>query len=292
MHTLSRVILLLAVALGLGGCGEGHITAEPDVVYGEAGGQKLRLDVFLPAAKPGRLRAAVLTLHGGAWRAGSKEESHDFAKMLAKEGYVTFAVGYRLATPEGNHWPAQLDDVQRAVRWVRENAARYGIDPQRIGAAGGSAGGHLVACLATMDTRDNSDPALAGYSSRVACIVDMCGPTDLTEDFAPKVKQGAWCNEQVAVLLGGTPAQVPGAARSASPLLHVDKRSAPALIIHGRNDELVPLDNAERFAAALRENGVEARLFLHDEGHGVENFLTLVRMVTEIRSFLAARLAP
>jgi dienelactone hydrolase len=88
---------------------------------------------------------------------------------------VVFNINYRLAFGRENTWPAQLDDVQRAVRWVRKNAVQYGVDPARIGAMGASAGGHLVCMLGLVETRDNSDPALAGFSSRVKCVVDIFG---------------------------------------------------------------------------------------------------------------------
>ena len=96
--------------------------------------------------------------------------------FLARSGFVAFSVDYRLFNGTVNLWPAQLDDVQRAVRWIRANAAKYRVDPNRIGAFGHSAGAQLAALLGMEDTRDNSDPSLAKYSSKVQAVVDVSGP--------------------------------------------------------------------------------------------------------------------
>lgn len=283
------------VVIGLvfmAGCRNPAMTVERDVVYGEVHGRRLLLDVYRPAAPSDRPRPAVLMVHGGAWRAGDKSECADIAPMLIKEGYVAFAVGYRLATPETNHWPAQLDDVQRAVRWVRAHAACYGVNPDKIGALGGSAGGHIVARMGTTDTRDNSDPELAAYSSRVSCVVAMCGPTDLTEDISLKVAQGEWCNEQIRVLLGGTPAELPEKARDASPLFHVDARTAPTFLVQGRNDDIVPYDHAVRFAEALKKEGVPCEMILHDGGHDLDDWRAMLRFMREVPAFLRRNLGP
>ena len=152
---------------------------ERDVVYGEVAGEELLLDDWRPP--PRELpRPAMVVIHGGGWTEGFGDRT-DFVLPsfeLAKAGYVVFNIAYRLL-PE-HPWPAQLDDVQRAVRWIRANAATYGVDPQRIGSYGHSSGGHLAAFLGVRDTRDNSDPALAAFSSRVACVVDLAGDVDLT----------------------------------------------------------------------------------------------------------------
>ena len=127
-------------------------------------------------------------IHGGAWIKGDKAEDRDLAEHFVRAGYAALAVNYRLA--EGRIQPLpppQLDDVQKAVRWARKHAAEYGIDPGRIAAFGHSAGGHLAALLATTDTRDDSDPALAGISSRVNCAVDCAGPSDFTDAAAPAI---------------------------------------------------------------------------------------------------------
>ena len=104
-------------------------------------------------------RPGVLMVHGGGWIGGDKAQYQKFGEKLAEKGYVAFSINYRLL-PYFPH-PAQIDDTQRAMRWIRAHAADYHLDPKRIGALGDSAGGHLVSLLGTTDTRDNSDPELA-----------------------------------------------------------------------------------------------------------------------------------
>lgn len=157
---------------------EAAVSEEPDVPYGEAGGEPLLLDVYRPPVRD-RPRPAVLLFHGGGLVKGSRTDMADPARKLAAAGYVTFAVEYRLFQAETgqNAWPAQLDDAQRAVRWVRANAATYRIYPVRLAAVGHSSGGYLASMLGVRETRDNADAALAGYSSRVNCVTDLAGET-------------------------------------------------------------------------------------------------------------------
>lgn len=241
---------------------------EKDVVYGTAGGQELKLDVCRPANQQGLL-PAVLFVHGGGWSGGDKRDFTQLAAGTAGAGYVTFNANYRLVANGKNTYPAALDDVQRAVRWIRANADRYQVDPERIGALGASAGGHLVALLGTRDTRHNSDKALAAYSSRVTCVVDLFGPTDLTAPFPRK----AWGTFDVQALvehfLGGAPADLKEQYREASSLFQVDKKTVPFLIFHGTADPLVPLDQSQRLDEALRKAGIESKLIIFEgEGHG------------------------
>ena len=218
------------------------ITMERGVPYGEADGQMLLLDVYLPpaAAAP---RPAVILLPG--WEA-TRSSIITPAQAVAEAGYVAFAVDYRL------HWPEHIDDAQLAVRWVRANAGQYGVDPDRICSYGQSTGGQLAAMLGVRDTRDESEPALAQYSSRVACAVDISGETDMTipytEDF-----WNAWLVDQ----LGGTLAEKPERYRDVSPVAFVDAQSAPFLVIHGGRDSVVPMAHARSLVAALQAAGVE-----------------------------------
>ncbi len=151
-----------------------------NVVYGVANGETLLLDVFEPANNTGLPRPGILLIHGGAWNSFDKSTMRPLAHFLALAGFVAIPVDYRLFNNDINHWPAQLDDVQMAVRWVRANSEKYNIDRNHIGAYGHSAGGQLALLLGMTDTRDNSDPALAKYSSKVQAVVDAAGPTDFT----------------------------------------------------------------------------------------------------------------
>ena len=269
----------------------GSVTETFDIEYGQAGGQSLKLDMFSPQRDDANaetdLLPAVVFVHGGGWSAGDKKDFRPYARQLAQHGFVTFSIGYRLFNARGeNRWPAQIDDVQRAVRWIRSKADEYGIDPERIGAAGGSAGGHLVSLLGTTDTRDNSDENLAGYSSRVSCVVDIFGPTDMGDDFAPKVEAGERVNQLVRGLLGADPKEIVDVVKGASPLAQVDEGDAAFLIFHGKLDKLVPLDHSERMDAALRAAGVESKLVVFDdEGHGFRKPGNRARFALESLAF-------
>ena len=276
---------LLALTL-CSSCQPRNVIAERNVGYGTADGQALRLDLYRPMAPSAAPRPAVVFVHGGGWAAGDKRDFDGAAQALAQQGYVALSVNYRLAGKGRNLWPAQLDDVQRAVRWLRANAQKFGVDPARVGAVGHSAGGHLAACLAARDTRDNADPALDAYSSRVTCAVDMSGPVDLVSSDNPQT------DGIIANLLGGRNEARPDLARDASPILFVDAKTAPVLIIHGRKDKLVAVRHAEQFEAALRHAGVEAKAILFDdEGHGLARKANTDRMIRETLAFLNRHLS-
>jgi acetyl esterase/lipase len=187
---------------------------------------------------------------------------------LAIAGYVAFGVGYRLFDPDTgeNPWPAQLDDAQRAVRWVRANADTYCVDPDRLGAYGHSSGGTLSTAVGVRETRDDSDPDLAGISSRVACVVDISGDTDLTIPYPDTM----W-NDINAAMLGGTPEEQPEAYRDASPLYQVDEESAPFLVLHGARDNDVPVEHSRRLVDSLRKAGVEV---IYGEFPDADHFTT------------------
>lgn len=285
VHTLFAVFLL-TLCLGCQSQPQ-NVTIERDVSYGKADGQDLLLDVFYPKAPAKTPMPAVIFVHGGGWHEGSKEDFKDGAQALAQQGYVTFSINYRLAKNGHNHWPAQLDDAQRAVRWVRAHADKYHLDPQRVGAIGHSAGGHLVTCLGTRDTRDNSDPTLAKYSSRVTCVVDMSGPVDLVK------RENTQGDGILYNFLGGKPEQVPDLARDASPLYFIDAKTVPFLIIHGRQDTLVPPQQAERLNATLHKTGIESKLLIFEnENHGISHQDNADRMIQAVLAFLKQHLSP
>jgi len=225
-----------------------------DVVYGEVAGTPLLLDVMQLASEREAPRPAIVLFHGGGLVYGSRSDVFEPLGKLVQAGYVTFNVEYRLFNEitGANPWPAQLDDAQRAVRWVRANAATYGVDPERVAAYGHSSGGTLAAALGVRETRDDSDPALAGISSRVNCVVDLSGDMDLTIPYPDPM----W-TEINAAMLGGTPEEVPGAYRDASPLYQVDAESAPFLVLHGAEDTDTPVEHSRRLVAALQAADVE-----------------------------------
>ncbi len=272
--------------------GDPSVRVDRDLAYGSAGGRTLALDLYRPVLGASKgPRPAILMIHGGAWIKGDKREDRDLAEHFVRAGYAAVAINYRLAEDDASRYPAQLDDVRKAVRWVRKHAAEYDLDPDRLAAFGHSAGGHLAALLGTTEARDDPDPGLAGISSRVNCVVDCAGPTDFTDPPNPPIGPAiAWV---VPNLFGKTRAEAPDAYREASPVARVDARSSPTLIVHGTEDVTVPIEQGRRFFVKLREAGVDARLVeLEGEGHLFETPGAVRTWLAEMMAFLKAHLKP
>lgn len=227
----------------------GEVTVERDVVFRTVDGEALGADVYLPA-EDGKNRPAVLVVHGGGWVAGEKEWFADQATQLANAGYVAVSVDYRLAP--AHPFPAAVDDVQAAVKWLRkkQQVRAYGIDPDRIGALGGSAGAHLVAMVGVLGEGSLEKGA------RVAAVVEWSGPLDLTRPAAA-FDSGTAPDGNIAPFLGCTAGDCPAdTAEEASPFTHVDRTDAPILVINS-DGELVPLALVQPMIDALDEAGVE-----------------------------------
>jgi acetyl esterase/lipase len=258
----------------------GAVTIEQNVSYGPVNTSELGLDVYEPAERDAKTRPAVVLIHGGGWTSFDKSTMRGMGQFLARSGFVGFAVDYRLFQGTQNRWPAQLDDVQRAVRWVRANAAKYGVNPKRIGAFGHSAGAQLAALLGMEDTRDNSDPVLAHYSSRLQAVVDVSGPTDFTMDRKP---------EGVAFLanfLGAEYSKHPEVWREASPVFHVSSDAAPFLIMHGTQDQEVPISQSQELFEKLQASGVPASFIKIDDVHTFQTPEARRQLAIETLAFL------
>ena len=262
------------------------VTVEPNVPYATVNGSELHLDVYKPTERGSGLSPAVILIHGGGWTDFDKSTMRAMGQFLARFGFVAFSVDYRLFNGKDNLWPAQLDDVQRAVRWVRANAAKYGVNPDRIGAFGHSAGAQLAALLGMEDTRDNSDPALAKYSSRVQAVVDVSGPTDFTTDQDP---EGA---AFLARFFGGDYAQRPEVWRDASPADHVSKQDPPFLIVHGTRDGSVPIAQAQEFFDKLKAAGVPVAFIKVDDAHTFRTPEARRQLAMETLAFFHHNLSP
>ena len=281
-----RVTSLALAQEATASAGQDAVETQLDVAYGEADGEELLLDIYTPPARD-TPRPAVMLIHGGSWSFGNRTEMADPARHLAEAGYVAFSIDHRLLNGRApNPWPVQLDDAQRAVRWIRAHAADYGVDPEWIAAYGWSSGAHLAAMLGVRDTRDNSDPALAAFSSRVNSVVTLGADVDLTgsqTDFAFRLT--------LETLLGGPPEEQPAAYRDASPLFWVDAEAAPMLIVHGGFDDIVLAEQSQRMVAALYEAEVEAvYAAIPSVGHG--ELLWWPRFGLLTLSFLQMQLHP
>ncbi len=234
-----------------------------DLAYGPD--ERQRLDLYLPEPGAGP-RPLVVCIHGGGWAGGDKARYQWLGEAFAKKGFAAASVTYRFAPKHRS--PAAMEDVQRAVRWLRKNAAEHGIDPARFGAIGGSAGGHLAAWLALADPLDDRDPELSKFSSRVQCVVDCYGPVDLeammTSASAPIVEN----------FLGKPLAGNEADYRKASPQFLVRKDPPPFLIVHGTEDVgtkrgQVPMEQSTAFLERLKAAGGDARLVkLEGAPHG------------------------
>jgi acetyl esterase/lipase len=234
-----------------------------DVSYGP--NERNVMDLYLPE-KGTTPRALILCIHGGGWAGGDKARYQWLGEALARKGFAAASVTYRFAPKFRS--PAPMDDVQRAVRWLRKNAGPYGIDPERFGAIGGSAGGHLASYLALADTRDNSDADLAPFSSRVQCAVDCYGPVDLEAMMKS-------ASAPIVEAFLGLPLQGNEEAyRKASPAFLVKANPPPFLIVHGTKDVgtsrgQVPMEQSVGFHEKLKQAGGEATLLKLEGGpHG------------------------
>jgi acetyl esterase/lipase len=236
-----------------------------DVVCGRGGNEVLKVDLYAPRNRPGPLPAIVL-IHGGGWYAGSKDDCRGLARGFAEQGYVAITAGYRLAP--ANRFPAQLEDVKCAVRWLRADPERCHVDPDHIGVLGMSAGGHLALLLGLTDPRDGfeGDGGYPEQSSKVQAVVNLMGPTDLARPGWPAATE-----KMLADLLGGGRDRIPAAYWTASPMAYVRPNAPPVLTIHGTMDALVPYEQAQLFHAALLQAGVPAQLEpMQNKGHAVD----------------------
>lgn len=251
MRTLILLASLAAVANALPPVPEG-VTIEENVSYLPAGRSE-KADLYTPGKRDRSVKSpAVLIIHGGGWSSGDKGAAREFniGTTLALNGYVGLSINYALATKDKATWPQNLHDCKLAVRWLRKNAEKLQIDPDRIGVIGGSAGGHLAAMVAVTGPDDKLDPGDdAGVSCKVKCAVDLYGPADLTQYHDVS-------------MLGRKLADAPELYKVASPTSYLDKADPPILILHGTADKTVDLKQSELFAAALKKAGVEHELII------------------------------
>ncbi len=235
-----------------------------DLQYANTAARPLLLNLYLPAVPVpgGQGFPVVVWVSGGGWQRGDRREPH--GPFLTDRGYALASIDYR--TSAEAIWPAQIHDCRAAVRWLRDHAGEYGLDANRIGAWGPSAGGHLVAMLAVTGhvSRLQGEQSHGDQSSAIAAACDWCGPTDLTRLHDPgwRVPRTQKLHEVVEALLGGSPEQRPIQARDASPLLHVNPTCPPIFIMHGLADDIVTPEHSKVFHDALIRQGVDSTLCL------------------------------
>ncbi len=249
-----------------------NLTEQLDIVYAAYGGREMHLDLFSPKEKvSSEKRPAIVVVHGGGWLKGDKSKFRALAIALASRGYVTAAIEYRLGGEA--LFPAGIHDCNAAVRFLRANADKYGIDPERIGAVGGSAGGHLVGLMAVSDKMDalQGEGGNPGVSSRVKSTVVMAGPLDLTSGSVLEKSRNDPENSNANHWFGKTYDEAPDLYKLASPFHQVSAETGPMLFICG------DMDSPERNEATrekLRTLGVKTDLIVvKNAKHGCWNRL-------------------
>ena len=236
------------------GCEKDYEVTE-NLSYDTAIGYAGTFDVYEPRSDSVRLnRPAVLAIHGGAWRGGDKAWGGQFAEELCPFGYVVFSINYRVSGRPGGTWPAQIEDVQKALRHIRASAARFRMDPARIASLGLSAGGHLATMVALRDDAK-------GPEGRVATAINLDGEHDMT---MPPAQVMADFEDILTGVMGHGPPWSNAELRDISTVTFA-RSDVAVLTVHGAGDDNVYVEQGERITAALRSRGAETE-FVRIEG--------------------------
>jgi acetyl esterase/lipase len=276
INTLSFVfaclgsVVLQSPAAGQSSAGRNlpaSVEVRRDVEYAKVGEYSLKLDIYRPSLAGDRARPCIVWIHGGGWRSGSKSSGAGrLSELVATGEYIGASIDYRLL--DVAIWPAQVYDCKAAIRYLSANSKRLGINADKIGVWGASAGGHLASLLGTSgDVKEvEGDVGTTGVSSRVACVVDFCGPSDF---LLPGIGSPR-ASEQISVtFFGGPLKEKEDAARQASPVTFVTADDPPFLIMHGTQDNTVDIRQAERLYDAQKEAGASTMFVkIMGGGHG------------------------
>lgn len=251
------------------------VKLEADLPYAGTDNLRQRLDLLLPETPKGGKLPVVVFIHGGGWQNGDKTGGRrQVSDLVASGEFAGVSVGYRL-TDEAR-FPEQAYDCKAAIRWIRANAEKYGLDPDKIAVWGSSAGGHLVSLLGTSGDLKELEGDLGpnkGISSRVTCVVNYYGPSDLLTMGAQSKPGGRISHDAPdspeAKLVGGALQENKDKAKAASPITYVSKDDPPFLNVHGDADPVVPYAQSEALHAALKKAGVSSTLVtVEGGGHG------------------------
>ncbi len=239
-----------------------------DLEYVPNGHERHKLDIYVPKnprhPKPLPL---IVWVHGGAWRAGSKDRCR--ATRFLEQGFVVASINYRLS--QHAIFPAQIIDCKAAIRYLRANAKKYNIDPDRIGVWGSSAGGHLVALLGTTgDVKKFDKGPNLEYSSRIQAVCDFFGPTNFAKMSSfPSTMDHDSPDSPESKLLGGPVQETKEPVKNANPITYVTKDDPPFLIVHGDKDPLVPINQSVILNEALKKANVKTTFHtVKGGGHG------------------------
>jgi len=242
-----------------------------DIVFAHTSEKELKMDIYFPENKQ-ESRSVLMWIHGGGWKAGSKKNCK--LKWLVEHGYVVASVSYRFS--QEAKFPAQIHDCKAALRYLKANANKYGLDKNRIAVSGASAGGQLAALMATSADDEFLDGKLGDYSNettQVPVVIDFYGASDflLREKNQPEKvnKKGGVVYE----LLGGAVQDKRELAKKASAAHQVGKGDSAILIIHGSQDKVVLPGQSKRLHEAYQIKGLNSQLHIIDgAGHGGKDF--------------------
>ncbi|ABC28420.1 Esterase/lipase [Hahella chejuensis KCTC 2396] len=267
---------------------EQGVISHQDMAYVSNGHAQQKLDLYLPSA--GKNIPLIIWIHGGGWMNGDKVKGVPIDYV--DEGYAVASLNYRLSNVA--KFPAQLEDVKAAVRWLRANAKQYDIDPDRIGAWGASAGGHLAALLGTTgDVEDFDVGENLNVSSRVQAVVDYFGPTDflqMDEHRLPASESHDKADSPESRLIGGAIQDNKDKVKRTNPITYVSEGDAPFLIVHGDADPIVPHHQSQLLETALKEAEVPVSFYTVKGGqHGRFNDLKVVELT---KAFFTKHLKP
>ncbi|MCL6443126.1 MAG: alpha/beta hydrolase [Alicyclobacillus sp.] len=267
-----------------------------DLVYVQRPEAALRMDLYLPQGTSLKV-PVIIWIHGGGWRIGDRKLAPDLTAYFAQHGFAMVSIDYRLS--QQAIFPAQIQDVQAAIRWVREHGAMYGMDASRIGLWGSSAGGHLAALAGTTgDFSWEESEVDTRTSVLVQAVVDGYGPIDFISMYHPDewaaqtaanvetrqvaLARGSVDSSREEQLLGAPLLSVPDRVAAANPITYVKQGMPPFLILHGLLDELVPVSQSERLYHALKASGNRVTAcFVEGARHGFFNDNDFLNRVQE-----------
>jgi acetyl esterase/lipase len=293
MNTLLMLAVLTCTASSAAGPGDnaaaGGTRVLQDVPYANDDNPRHRLNLFIPKSSE-KLLPLVVFIHGGAWQSGSYKSGAEILRPLVESGdYAGASIGYRL-TDEAR-WPAQIHDCKAAIRFLRSNAAKWNINPERIAVIGPSAGGHLASMLGTSGGVQSMMGEVGDCTEtddRITCVVDLFGPSDLLQ-MDRQAPEGARLihdapNSPESRLLGAPLQSVPARAQTANPITYITADDPPFLILHGTNDAIVPYGQSVLLHEALQAAKVNSIFIpIQGAGHGGPPF---AREHGRIRLFL------
>ncbi len=269
LAVLSSVLLVSSLASAQ----ETDIVVETDIVYVTRGDRDLLLDVARPASQDGEAPAVVF-FHG--WGNEGKDAYRDWIAAAAARGYVGVSVGYRLPTASYSEtrFPAAVHDAKSAVRWLRANADRYGVNPDQIGVVGFSFGAYLALLLAFTGPSDALEGAILwpGVSSNVQAVVAAGAPVDWAYE-AHRTDRGPETGQLMQAFLGGLPEEVPDRYRASDPREYIGPRDAPVLAIHGGQDGFAPLVHGQLLQEVMVARGASHSFLVVPKG--THSFLVL-----------------